>query len=600
MQNSEFRHRVAVRQGERRRDSHRAIAVRILSAFCILNSAFLCAAQTSQPPRDRTAASPASQPPKATAIIRGQIVAADTGRPLRRARVTIQSAELGQEGRKATSTDLNGRFEFTEVRASRYRVFATRGGYLQLDYGQRRPGEQGRPLQVSEGELVEKVDFALPRMSVISGRVLDETGDPIEGVRVFAVRSMFFDGRRRMVPVNGNAFVSTDETGTFRITRMPPGTYYVQATTRETWTTKENGVDRVLGYVPTYAPSVTQAESARRVTVGVGQEVSGVDVMLVPGRTARVSGIALDSAGRPFKRVTLRDEVRGLGFASFGSGPDVTVNPDGSFSAKDVPPGDYVLTATRMEEDPSGPPEIAELPISVDSLDLEGLTLRGSSGGRISGRVRFDGELPPRLSTIRVVVNQPLRGQPSPNQLGLARGSAGPGAGYIREDGTFELLHVFGPARFQMTLPDGWMVKSVIADGRDVADELFDLDSNEEIRDVEIVVGDHAPRIDGQLLNPRGQPLRDATVLIFSTDRNRWFETSRSVRAARPDQQGKWQITGLPNGEYLAVALDYVEDRAWDDAEFLEGLQRYGRKLTIIDGASQTIPLRLTTPETGN
>ena len=71
----------------------------------------------------------------------------------------------------------------------------------------------------------------------------------------------------------------------------------------------------------------------------------------------------------------------------------------------------------------------------------------------------------------------------------------------------------------------------------------------------------------------------------------KWFETSRSVRAIRPDQQGRWQIRGLPNGDYLAVALDYVEDRAWDDPEFLEGLQRYGRKVSISDGASQSVPL---------
>ena len=82
-----------------------------------------------------------------------------------------------------------------------------------------------------------------------------------------------------------------------------------------------------------------------------------------------------------------------------------------------------------------------------------------------------------------------------------------------------------------------------------------------------------------------------------AADHNKWFETSRSVRAIRPDQQGKWQIRGLPNGDYLAVALDNVEDRAWDDPEFLEGLQRFGRQVSITDGSSQSVPLKLTVPE---
>ena len=118
MQNSEFRHCVVwPRWSGCRNALHLRLTKRALSAFCILNSALLCAsvsfAQTPAPPRDRTPASQVAQPPKATAIIRGQVVAADTGRPLRRARITIQSAELGQDGRKVTSTDLSGRFEFT-------------------------------------------------------------------------------------------------------------------------------------------------------------------------------------------------------------------------------------------------------------------------------------------------------------------------------------------------------------------------------------------------------------------------------------------------------------------------------------------------------
>src|SRR5512132_1690007 len=123
-------------------------------------------------------------PKKGTSVIRGRVVAADNGRPLRRARISLSSAELGPEGRRSTSTNLDGAFEIKDLPAARYRVSVTRGGYLPLEYGQRRPGEQGRPLQVGDGEVVEKIDFALPRMGTIAGRVLDETGDPIEGVRV--------------------------------------------------------------------------------------------------------------------------------------------------------------------------------------------------------------------------------------------------------------------------------------------------------------------------------------------------------------------------------------------------------------------------------
>ena len=55
-------------------------------------------------------------------------------------------------------------------RAARYRVQVTRSGYLPLDYGQRRPGELGRPVELADGQVHRAVDFALPRMSVITGQ----------------------------------------------------------------------------------------------------------------------------------------------------------------------------------------------------------------------------------------------------------------------------------------------------------------------------------------------------------------------------------------------------------------------------------------------
>src|SRR5262252_4752928 len=125
------------------------------------------------PPRDRPAM------PTGTGVIRGRVVAADTGRPLRRVRVTITATELGGVPRNV-STDADGRYEVTELPAARFRVAARRSGYLPLQYGQRRPLELGKPLEMLEGQVVEHVDFALPRMGIITGRVLDDTGDPIE------------------------------------------------------------------------------------------------------------------------------------------------------------------------------------------------------------------------------------------------------------------------------------------------------------------------------------------------------------------------------------------------------------------------------------
>jgi hypothetical protein len=124
--------------------------------------------------------------------------------PLRRARITVNAPELGGEPRM-TSTNADGRFEIKDLPRGRYNVTVNRSGYLRLTYGQRRPFEQGKPLQLADKSVVDGVDFLLPRMSVITGRIVDETGEAISGVRVMAMRSMYFEGKRRLVPVGGAA-----------------------------------------------------------------------------------------------------------------------------------------------------------------------------------------------------------------------------------------------------------------------------------------------------------------------------------------------------------------------------------------------------------
>lgn len=547
-------------------------------------------AQPQAPPRD-TAAAPAAD---GAGIIRGRVTALDSGRPLRRARITIENVELGMMSRQATSTGLDGRFEFTRLRPARYKVSVTRSGYLPLEYGQRRPGEQGRPVQLADKQTLEDVDFSLPRMSVISGRVVDEFGEPTEGIAVYAMRALFFDGRRRFVPVNLNT--TTDDAGEYRIQRLPPGTYAVMAATRETWVVNENGVQTTHGYLPTYFPGVGNAGDAQTVTVGVGQVRGAIDLALVPGRAPAISGSAVDSSGRPFARVSLRDEVRGVDFASFRGGPDATVNADGSFRIPNVPPGEYVLTASRTAAEGTGEPEVAQLPIAVGTVDIENIALVGSRGGTVRGRVTVEGASTPKMSSVRIAVLEPTRGQPSPTLLGTFRSPTGFATTTVAEDGSFTVDHVFGRARFQVTVPDGWMVKSIEHQGRDVSDTALELRSSEELTGVDVVLTSQVSRIAGQLTDAKGLPLRDATVIVFPADRERWFEGSRRLRAVRPDQRGQWEVTALPPGDYLVLALDYVDGAGWVDPEYLEALRDYGQAITIREGTVQSIALKLTQP----
>src|SRR5688572_11652113 len=136
------------------------------------------------PPRDAVAAV------KGTATISGRVTNLETGAPLRRALVLITSAALPASRRVSTNSD--GRYEIRDVPPGEYSLRAERGGYLTIAYGQRRPGEPGRPLQLAEGATMKGIDFPLPRVGAISGRVVDETGEPIAHVSIWAMQFRFY------------------------------------------------------------------------------------------------------------------------------------------------------------------------------------------------------------------------------------------------------------------------------------------------------------------------------------------------------------------------------------------------------------------------
>src|SRR3972149_3970299 len=133
----------------------------------------------------------AAHPPSSAAAVevkpggtRGRVIAADTGKPLRRARLSLTPAGGSAWSRPLiANTDASGRFEFKDVPPGSCYIAASRAGYLNVQYGQRRPRELGLAVTLRAGRTIEDLDIALPRGGVLSGRITDELGEPYPGGR---------------------------------------------------------------------------------------------------------------------------------------------------------------------------------------------------------------------------------------------------------------------------------------------------------------------------------------------------------------------------------------------------------------------------------
>ncbi len=533
------------------------------------------------PPRD---AAPA---PTGTARLLGRVVSAESGTPIRRAQIRLNSRDARVN--RETTTDNDGRFEVGGLPAARYRLYVSKAGYVTLEYGQARPFETGRPIDLSAGQSLEKLDFSLPRGSVISGRITDELGDPVTEVQVQALRYQFVNGERQLT--NAGRPSATDDLGQFRIYGLMPGDYVVRASLRTA-----NLPEGVTGYPGTYYPGVVDVAEAQTVMVALGQELSSVAFSLVPAQLSRISGTVTGSDGRPVAGAIIQLRTSG-GIAPRLPGGGNQTRPDGTFRLTGVPPGDYIIDVQQR------PRDLAELAVAVERLalefasvpvsvagDIDGLAISTTPGVNLTGTVVFRGSNGQSASPRGIQVTAPGSAGTGSPMAALAGRVLG--AGRVNNDGTFELRGLAGPHFIRAGgLPAGWAVRGVTLDGVDITDVAFDFKPGSPSQSVVVTLTDRLTQITGMVRGPGGQPASDYVLLVFPENQTLWGAQSRYVAVARPNQNGTFSINGLPPARYLAVALPSLENGAQHDVALLTQLRPRGQNVTLAEG--QTLNLNL-------
>ena len=514
-----------------------------------------------------------------TGQISGRVTGGDAGQPLRRAIVRMHGEAL-EDGGRLTTTDEHGRYQFRDLPAGRLLLNAGKGGYVRLSYGQRRAGEGGRPLELADGQKLDHIDFNLPRGGVITGRVADEYGEPVAELPVQVLRYRYVEGRRQLV-ASGSMMSRTDDLGRFRIFGLPAGDYYVMASAQRGMFMGAQS-DTRSGFAPTYFPGTPSLNEAQTVRVGTGEEMGSLNFAVVSARTAKVTGVVIDSQGQPVDRgfIEVQSDTKSSAmFAMHGGG---MIRSGGNFTISNLVPGDYILHVNLETVDSYE--ESATVPVSIASEDITGLTIVTSSGSLAMGQALFetmppDGLKPADFGFYATAVN------PISMRGGLVT---------LKDDWTFEARLHEGPALIRATkLPDGWVLKSVMHGGVDVTDRGIEFRPGERIEGLQLVLSNRTSVLTGAVTDERHRPARDYTVVVFPEDPGGWTPNSRYLFAARPTQEGRYEVRKLPAGQYLAVAVDYLEDGQHTDPDYLERLRGYATAFEIRDGERRDLNLEL-------
>ena len=606
-----------------------------------------------QLPRDTQ---PVEALPVGTATLSGTVTVADSGQPARKVRVSLSSPEArgrtamtDDAGKFAFKALPAGRYSLSASKPGHVPV-----SYGQRRPGPGRPGTQiqladGQKLQVNlqiprggviTGTVLDENGEAIPgtqvralRYAMQSGtRVLQQAGagstddrgiyriyglQPGDYIIAATARNTAAADEERMrveLAAMESRVAAIAQSGRGGVGSFSPEE---MAKVRAVYSELAQPDERSAGYAPVYYPGTTMPGSAGTVAVGVSEEKSGVDFQLQLVPIARVEGVIVTSSGPMPQNVQLTlvsagHEVPGVGNNS------TRADANGRFRFSNVGPGQYMLiargtfgggrgagrgempvpvaaaateaarrAATQAQTEPVRLWAMTD--VAVDGRDVQNLVLTLQTGMTVSGRIAFEGTstIPADLSRLRVNVS-PV------NLPGAAGEFASNVAGRVDATGRFTVPGVV-PGHYRVTASgaQGWRMSSSVVSGQDTLDFPIEVKPQQNVSGVVVTLTDKEAEVTGAIVNEKGQPAPDYTIILYAADREFWTPGSRRIFSQRPGTDGQFTFRNMPPGDYrIAPVLD-PEPGTWFDPAFLQQLDANALRVLIGAGEKKVQNLRI-------
>lgn len=248
--------------------------------------------------------------------------------------------------------------------------------------------------------------------------------------------------------------------------------------------------------------------------------------------------------------------------------------------------GFVMVQPGNMPGQPAGVTLSAQADVSVADRDISGLSLMLQPGARLSGHVVFEGIGP----------------KPTADQLArifiLLTSAAGSSIQTVvqapdRADATGAFTtHQYSPGAYFVT-PNanfpGWMLKSVVVDGKDATDRQVQIAHDEN--DVVITFANRLSTITGAARRT-GESNADIAVAVFPADVTEWIASGMVARRAHllnPARDGTFSAPNISAGEYDVAAIDAGTLVDMQDPKDIEALARIATHVVVADGETKNV-----------
>jgi 5-hydroxyisourate hydrolase-like protein (transthyretin family) len=482
--------------------------------------------------------------------VSGRVVTAAEGAPIKSARlVLVQENAKNRPEIFGALTDGEGHFQIKDVPPGRYRFSASRTGFVAQQY-QAKGTSQGAVLSLGPGQQIDDTLFRLVRAGVVSGRVIDEAGEPLANVWVSALRRPTEEEREdwskgqkqhQFVQASG---AKTDDRGEYRIFGLKPGDYYLKASESPDLDQVGNidGSDNyfllrqiVTEYAPLYYPGVLQISDAQAIPLRAGEEVRA-DFEMRRVKTVEVAGRVIGADGKPATHAYLLLGVPGVG--DLGGDLEGSTDSKGEFLIKHVSPGSYILTAVQNDENRH---EFTRQKLEVAESDLKSVILSFGRGTDIRGQIISQGS------------------NPAIDRLGLGLESQDEdesisGAAQAKKDGTFLLADVpdGSYAVDVWDLEKGWFIKAIHYGSIDVLEKGLQVEHGSSSGTLEVVISSAGAEMEGTVNDQDGKPIVAAQVRMRPEPETSFNRTRAHTTGT--DQNGHFSFSSLAAGKYKVWA----------------------------------------------
>jgi protocatechuate 3,4-dioxygenase beta subunit len=513
-------------------------------------------------------------------VVAGTVVRLDTGEPLKKATVILRSHDTVEQS-MFVITDSQGHFQFDNVQPGTYYLDVSHDGFVKLAYGQKKPGDSGANLTLAAGQKMTDLVFKLMRAASISGRVMDEDGQPLPNVDVRVYQRSHRNGKHLLGAVGGS---STNDLGEYRVFNLAPGRYYVRANYQpwkevmgikpsSSWSSNES-------HPPTFYPNTADPTKAAAIIVNPGDEIPSVDLVLVPAHVVTIHGKVFNTvATRADGNLTVALMQRGTVLNDFPSMNAEVWNKEGRFKFRDVFPGSYTIVASWGANHES---YSSRRDLDVGNSDMDGINLTITRGVDVTGRLTWEQKPPSEVQSVHVALQTSDQGPFSWNS----------GAFEVKPDGTFVIENVpegiYRPHTFTGSFD--CFLKSARYGGVDVTDGGLAVHAGTDAA-LEVKLRCGAARIEGVVLT--GDSLPAAGVYVVAIPDKAHRDNEWKYRAELTDQNGGFLLRGLVPGEYRIFSWDSGDDFDWYDPEELKPYESSGVPISVEEGDRKRVQLKV-------